>query len=334
MRWLHMLTILIPVGCVVFFFVLGCSTLSPRHEVVRDVNAAWSEDGQKLLLIESRYVTSRPEEPHFNATSAREWNVVLYRVPRPASPGTIGRSGREKIGAWKETASPGGSIMYSPVYWLEKRKRLIAMQNQRPVLYNFESGRLMELDVPMDVKREMVGPRMAEGVFGRGATPSPDGRLIGVLYTIGFSKKAGIAQLHFRHFMAFFDAETGAHLRSKAIQWPDDVTDLDIVPRADAMPKRYRFLWNKNSDGVYLASGGRAFLVPVAAAKKIKPAKQLPAHAVATPGGPVSDRGEFVYLAENQASPNRRELRVRVLKDWVPFRRVPLVNATKAEYAR
>ena len=320
--------------------VAGCGPArsASMQEVIRDIHAAWNEDGTHLLIVESRYRTKRPEEPYFNATSARDWKIRLYEagpVTAPLSAGSLASllENRKPIGGWDESAEPGGSLMSGPLYWNRPAGIVVGMENQQAVLYRVQNQQRIELAVPDSVTREMVGAELAPAAFPRSPAPAPDGETVAVFYTAPFQPGRDIDPLRFRHFVAFFAARDGRHLSSRKIQWPDDMIDMQLNPHARELPQKFRYLWARDSSGVYVLDSKRAVLVPVDAGTPVAKTTRVPARALQTAGGAVSPRGDFIFLAENHAAPNARKLELRRLPGWLPFARVPLAPLASIRYS-
>lgn len=327
------------VGSVLFTTVFcGLIKSASMQEVVRDIHAAWDESGRYLLVVESRYRTPRPQEPYFNAPAARDWEIRLYEVGPITAPLDSARleaalKHRKALGGWNEEAEPGGSLMSAPLYWLRAAGLVVSVENQIPILFDIQAGRRSELRPPEAVVEKLVGAELAPAAFGRSPAPSPDGRTIAVFYTAPRQGARPIDPIRFKHFVSFFAAADGRHLLSRPLDWPDDTIDMALTPHAKAIPLRYQFLWAQDSRGVFVIDRKRALLVPVEGREQIAPAARVPARAVQTIGGPVSPRGDYVYLMENHARPNERRLGVATVSGWLPFEKVPLIDHKAIGYS-
>ena len=179
----------------------------------------------------------------------------------------------------------------------------------------------------------MVGAELAPGVFGRSPAPSPDGKWVAVFFTAPYQTGGPMDPIHFKHFVSFFSTNDGRYVGSRAVTWTDRGIDPALTPHASGLPLRFQFLWNKNSKEVFVLSRSQAFRVPVERSTPVASVSQVPARAVPTVGGPVSPRGQFVFLEENHAAPNRRRLGLRQLSGWTAFEKIPLTNHKSIRYS-
>ncbi len=313
---------------------------APVREVIRDIHAVWNEDGTYLLVAESRYRTTKPEEPYFNAPSAKDWEIRLYEIGPlrgPVAPGALTGLSPQRVplGGWKEDAEPGGTLMGAPLYWQRVAGRLVGIENQDAFLFDIRRGRRTVLRPPEKESVELVGPELAPAVFGRSPAPSPDGKTIGVLFTAPF-QEAGegiIRPIRFKHFMCFFAGDDGHFLSARALAWPDDSVDPALTPPVAGLPLRYQFLWSRDSLGVFVISRAHAVLVPVSPKSPVQRVNSVPARALPTVGGQVSPQGQFMYLEENPAAPNQRRLVIQNVAGWVPFEKVSLTGLAAIRYS-
>jgi hypothetical protein len=108
---------------VAFFQLLilsGCPQSPKPVMVVRKVNGTWSPDNNRILVFESQYMTTNPEEPYFNAISGYDWVVVVYGSESDMEEMT-------ELVRWKDFPM-GEYLQYSPGYWLKEQKNFLPLR--------------------------------------------------------------------------------------------------------------------------------------------------------------------------------------------------------------
>lgn len=274
-----------------------CSAGCPQNEpvvVVREVNGAFSPDDDRVLVVESRYKTDDPTAPYFADGSARDYEVVLYAAAHDDL------ADRVELLRWDDPTF--GAIEYDPVFWLPLKDRLVWYQGSEPFvpwLVDLETGAQTELALPEPLWSELW--EVAAFPPGRDhAIPSPDQETLAVFTTTR-------TQSGFVLVVSFFDADDGAHLSSRTLEWPAPNIDPFLVTPDGAA---HHLLWAKDSSGVYALDCDAAFFVPVDEAAPVASVDEVPGFGVPTRGGPVSDAGEriFVEAEDNDA--------VVVLRPW------------------
>ncbi len=290
-------------------------------EVVREVNGAFSPDGERMLVARSRYRTSDPSAPYFSDGQSRDWTAILLE-------------GDVEVSTWAEERE--SALEYVPMFWRPDENRLFYVFSGEPSiawLVDTTTGQHTELKLPASLEEELL--RDARFPIGRTQPiPSPDGTTV-ALYSVGTPTSG------FKIALSFFSVTTGAHLSSRVVPWPSPVINPWLVS-----PDGYQhpFLWAKDSSGVYVLDCEYAAFVPVEEAQPIADVEQVPSHAVPTKGGPVRDDGSR-FVVVNETSGDEMTVAVKPWGEWpvygaepptqwIPFDDVPLVPLSEVKYCQ
>ncbi len=203
--------------------IAGCDLL--RTEVIRDVRGAYAEDGESLLIVQSRYKTMRPSNPHFADQRARDWMVFLYEAEDPGNPS----EGRRLLASFPEgiqydsIVATGGGAQYSMVFW-NKAKGFVVFSEANPFIYRLDDGSARPLEVGTARLRQAIQthPRLnapsrpaeltpdllANILTPTAAIPSPDGQLIALQYFSVLQEGASVFDpfAHYR-LVVFLDSD-------------------------------------------------------------------------------------------------------------------------------
>ncbi|MCP4380132.1 MAG: hypothetical protein GY798_01675 [Hyphomicrobiales bacterium] len=289
--------------------------------VERQVNAAWSPEGDAHLVFVSRYETTDNSEPHFNATKATNWHVSIER----ASP-----TGRAELASWPDPAAPGGGVAYEAQFWLPSSNSVVGMEYNRPYVLDITTGERTFAFPPQAALERAVGTGAASSVAARNAVPSPDGCWLAVSLILAESGNSEI-DISFTHLVAMFDLRDGvAFERLDVVPFSDRTLDLRLAPPVEQIPFVWTFLWNRESSGIFSISfaGSEAFFVPITG--ETSPVDKVPALAVPTRGGLINDAGE---AAVSVLSGNDATIESVDIADWVPFTDIELILLAEINYA-
>ncbi len=310
-----------------FLFLLGlcapsaCDSGGEDVEVVREINACWNAANDRILLVESHYLTPDPQEPYYDATQGHDWSIVLYRTD-------VDLSNREEILRWDEEAEPGGGLEYSLIYWFWNEKRFVGMEYNIPWLTNLETGERTLLVPPDDVLFELFGDLM-EGAAVQDVTPAAGGEVIGVFITVAYLPDPDDPfDLHFLHAMSFFDPADGRHVGSVRIPFANDRVDPHLTPAEPVVRDRYHFLWKPDASAVYVLYRQEAFMVS-AVDLSVAWAPQVPDRAYPTSGGAVADDGTILVT---EIDGNEATIVEEGVEGWIPFAEIPLIPQGREDY--
>lgn len=304
----------------------ACTGCGEPTEVIREVNGAFSPDGQRILIARSLYRTNNPEAPYFADEQSRDWTAILLEGTDPES--------LTETTSWLEERQ--SALQYVPMFWRPDAQRLYYVFSGEPSIawmVDTATGKHTELALPAWLEEELL--RDARFPIGRTQPiPSPDGKTV-ALYSVGTPTSG------FKIALSFFSAITGEHVLSRIVPWPSAVINPWLVS-----PDGYQhpFLWAKDSTGIFVIDCEYAAFVPVVATQEIAAVTQVPSHAAPTRGGPVRDDGSRFVLINEQGGD---EMTV-VIKpwgewpvygaeppaSWIPFDDVPLVPLSDVKYCQ
>lgn len=313
-------------GLLFAFGICACTNESAL-EVVREVNGAFSPDGQRMLVARSRYRTTNPSAPYYADDQSRDWTAILLE----GAVGTDLESLHEDT-SWAEERQ--SALEYSPLFWRPDEQRLFYVFSGEPSiawLVETATGHHTELALPAWLEEELL--RDARFPIARTQPiPSPDGATV-ALYSVGTPTSG------FKIALSFFSAISGEHLASRVVPWPSPVINPWLVS-----PDGYQhpFLWAKDSSGVFVLDCEHAAFVPVDPAKEIATVTEVPSHAVPTKGGPVRDDGSkfVVEGAGDQMTVVAKPwgewpvYGAEPPPSWIPFDDVPLVPLSLVKYCQ
>lgn len=313
-----------PSGC-------GAAGDAVQVEVIREVNATFSPDGERALVARSLYRTTDPSAPYFSDPNGRDWTAILLEGPADGE-----LTGFTEGTSWRESRE--SALEYVPMFWRPAEERLFYVFSGEPSvawLVDTRTGEHTELALPAWLEEELL--RDARFPISRTQPiPSPDGVTV-ALYSVGTGEGG------YKLALSFFSVATGEHLHSRLVPWPWPIINPWLVsPDGHQHP----FLWAKDSSGVYVIDCEHAAFVPVDAAREITSTDLVPSHAVPTKGGPVRDDGaRFVVVSEDAADTNAMTVKLARWGEWpvygaeppakwIPFDDVPLVPLSQVKYCQ
>ncbi len=308
----------------------GCGGVNDEPiEVVREINGAFSPDGERILVARSLYRTTDTSAPYYSDPNSRDWTAILLEGPKDAAIPQL-----TETASWREQRE--SALEYVPLFWRPDEERLFYVFSGEPAiawLVDTRSGEHKELELPAWLEEELL----RDARFPISLTqpiPSPDGETV-ALYSVGTPSSG------FKLALSFFRVTTGEHLHSRVVPWPSAIINPWLVsPDGHQHP----FLWAKDSSGVFVLDCEHAAFVPVDAAREIQTVTEVPSHAVPTKGGPVRDDGTRFAVENAQGG----EAMTVVLKAWgewpvygaepptrwIAFDHVPLVPLSQVKYCQ
>jgi len=326
----------------------GCQPEPELRAVL--ANATWADDASELLLIETQWMSTKPDVPHFNDSSGSDHEVVLFS----AAPDLSGKT--ELLRFPTEEGPVGGTrgMLYQRAYWLRAAGKVIGREATNPFVRDLVSGARFDAVLP---------PADAAAFFGEAGAdpsslvvdyvPSPDGRTLAVVYK---HTDTSSSEFRYTHAVAFFDlwrelsylggtsleAWAGSRDKLRLIApspalWFNGPPEPDVIPimghQAIISTLQY-LIWSKDSAGVFILAKGDVNLgepnggafVPRTAPITPQPLGQsdlVPSLALATSHWAVSPTGQVVVISGDLGDVNA-EITYSVHQDsaWIPFESV------------
>jgi len=320
-------------------------------------NGAWADDGSAVLLVESRYRTQDPSRPYFADPTSGDWRIAFLEADASLQ-------GRTERAVFADLSpSSGGAIQGSQVYWLRAQGKVVASQYGRVFVFDLAGPAAQPLWLPRDVALQLFA-----GFGGSGSTehpedglvvgyaPSPTGSAVGIFYTLAYEGPGGALDLRFVHAIAFFRLDGTFISATRLSAWDGSNESLRLSPPAVGDPAPpgppsgdmplltgSSFLWTKDGSAAQVVDVDRddlgAFLssslaerVEVADAG-VSQLSLVPAIALPTRGGAVSDTGRYLRRVQPPASPNQVSVGLGTAAAWTAFGDVPLVPLDQIDYA-
>ena len=306
--------------------VLSCE---PTAVAVR-ANAAFSQDGGRVLLMEARFDSLSRDEPWTDAPSASNWRALFVETGPDLDGGRV-------LSSFVSGPARVKSLAASPLHWLDGPQVAVGLEEGRAVGLQMRTATRVAYALPEERKDAffLSAERDLRGVVRAvAAVPSPDGARVAVLHAAAY-EDMGVRR--YVHAVSFHAAADGTFERAAALKaWRDSEESLQLdVPApvpvlASGVPVpgygQVALLWEKDSGGVLLvdrdeavaedggepASTGQAVRVD-AATGAVTAVDVVPAWPLATSGGPVSPGGTLLYLDVPSGSPNGAEVRLHAL---------------------
>ncbi|GMW02135.1 MAG: hypothetical protein AMXMBFR84_32710 [Candidatus Hydrogenedentota bacterium] len=252
-------------------------------------------------------------------------------------------------------------------YYLRARHRAVGMGF---TTFQFDDGATMDLptacmvDLDRDVRINLVPPPavIASQMNAKSpitnitgaieAIPSPDGATIGVI-----SYVEDWEAVEWTFFISFFDSATGAHIKTVNLETitapnypaplmppnytpPDDEDDEPVMELDQSISF---FLWRKDASGVFVldvacseegcsATPDHAWFIPVDPNMAASNVTEVPARAVPTRGGRISDTGlEVVAIGGGEYGIDQHPEFVQH-PNWVAFDAIPAIPIAQVDY--
>lgn len=326
------------VGTVLLLVGTACGPGEDGYvEVVREINGAFSPDGEHVLVVRSSYETQDPSVPYFSEENGRDWQATLLVGSRsPADPEEV--EGLVELVSWDDSERRG-VLEYVPLFWRPEVERVFYWwpgEPATPWLVNTRTGEHIELVLPAWLQEELDRDARFPTVRTQ-PIPSPDGSMV-ALYSFGHPPTG------FSLAVSFFSTEDGAHLASHRVPWPvSNINPWTVSPDGYQHP----LLWARDSSGVYVLDCSYAAFVPASPAQdgeggEVAEVSEVPGFAVPTSGGPVADDGaRFVVEGEeNEASVRLAPwgewpvYGANAPPSWVAFDDVELVPLTEVKFCQ
>lgn len=338
-----------------FALTAACSSTEVRIRT----NGAWSSDGTSVLAAETRYDTTDPTWPWYAAQGASNWRTTFIELAPDMSGGT------ELATIAELDTTQGGGMQSAPMWWLAPQRTVIALEYHQAVAFDLAAGVRRTFDLPSAEKVRLFrrpAIDLSESAGPVAVVPSPDASRVAVFHTAPYLGSGGFTDMRFVHAIAIHSLD-GTFERAIALTaWDDTDEDLNLdlpppvpmlpnpEPGVDAFPPwgfvpvhyNTRLLWTKDSAAVFVVDVDRPDEGdPTALAWRIDVATgahtvvdEVPAVALATKGGAVSDAGKLLATKAVEGAPNEMTLELHALEGWVAFDDVTLVPAVQATYAR
>lgn len=334
-------------------FSVACA--KPVEVRVR-TNGTFAPDGTRTLLVETRYLTPEPEQPWYYAPAATQWRAVFFEAQADLS-------NPREVATFTDLAEQGGGLQSVPVFWVPEKNRAVAIEYNKPTLFDLTTGRRTILTLPAAEKTRLFRrPKMdlTDATIPMALAPSPEGSRVAVFYSASFAGPGGVFDMRFVHAIAFFSIE-GTFQRAVALT-PWDGTDedlnLDLPPPSPPLPNppppapnvwtvvpghyNTRFVWTKDGAAVLVVDldrnengsvEGKAWRIE-AETGATREVEQVPTRALPTRGGAVSPAGMLLVVRHSSRHPNEDALSLYQLDDWIPFDALAEIAVTSATYAR
>jgi len=335
--------------------LVALAACAPTEVRVRS-NAVFADDGQSIVIAETRYLTHQPEQPWFYAPEATGWQVSFLTAAPDLSNVTPGP-------VFDETYAQGGGIQSALIHFVASRRTVVATEYHQAVAYDFDARVRRLYALPEDEKARLfvTGAGDLRPLMEPVATvPSPSGAVVAVFYTSTFEGPGGMFDLRYVHAIGFFELG-GAFLRAVALS-PWDGTEEDLMldqPVPEPMlpqlqPPDFaglgsvaasnpgRLIWSSDSAAVFVVdrdvndagvASGLAWRIEVSTGAAASVA-EVPERAVPTLSGPVSDDGRMLVVRRSRAAPNDDSLELYATTNWKPFAQLERVPVAEATYAR
>ncbi len=335
------------VGLLVAAVLLSSCTFF-ETTVSRDLRAVWSPDGASLLVVRSEYTTTKPDEPYFATTGAKNFRLILEEADLTAADPLKARTTIEEFeegpGLGVATLLQGGTPEDQPVYWFPDLNRAV-FGGRAAAVRDVVKHTVWKAPVPLAELEEALGSvnevygnltaaEVASNLDIQDAVPSPDGTRLAVLYFTNYSLGDFVVTTFEYRVVGFFDLATKTLLR--AVRVSPEVWHLlrtvEAYPELAGSDQNWATLaWDPDGTGVWsylydsdnpeFPVGREVQWVPLTGEPEL--ATQVPQRPLPTASGPVSPTRIGYWL---ETDGNASALKTKVIDGWQPHAAIPLVD--------